>query len=328
MKAIRQQPVYWLLPIVLCLVAAWDLLTGEVSISWQQLLGQIPMDHIQHLAIYDIRMPRMLMAGICGALFAASGVILQTVMRNPLAAPDIVGVTAGAALMSVASLLIFPTITTMGIAWLASLGALLGFALTYFLARVHGHVSPTRLALTGVAIGASLLAAEHFLLLIAPMDIGPSLSFIAGTVYGMNWLRVDALLPIAILVLVMTLFLGKSLDLLVLHDETAVGIGVNVKRRRLVALFFAVLLAGIGVAGAGILGFVGLIAPQMTRLLVGHRHAIRLPIAMLIGACLVIAADTLGRAIAPPIEIPAGIVTTLIGTPYFLWLLIKKVDRV
>jgi len=328
MNLIKHNKVFWLLPLILLGLIAWDVMTGQVSLNWQQLLGQAPISKLQLIALHDIRIPRMLMAGLCGALFAASGTILQSVMRNPLAAPDIVGVTAGAAIMAVAALIIYPSLSTMGVAWLASFGAFLGFALTYLLARVHGHVSPTRLAITGVAIGASLLAGEHFLLLIAPNDIGPSLSFIAGTVYGVNWERVLALLPFALPLLLMTLFLGKTLDVLTLHDEVAIGIGVNVKRRRMVSLLFAVLLAGLGVAGAGILGFVGLIAPQVARLLVGAKHQVRLPIAMLVGACLVIAADTIGRSLMPPMELPAGIVTTLIGTPYFLGLLIRKTDKV
>jgi iron complex transport system permease protein len=311
------------LAMLFIVMTVWNLTTGEVSLLNSLWTMPHHLDAYQKIALYDFRMPRWAMAGLCGALFAASGTILQTVMRNALAAPDIVGVTAGAAIMAVLGLIVFPSLSNIEVAWLSSAGAFGGFALTYFLARIHGQVSPTRLALTGVAIGASLLAGEHFLLLIAPIDIGPSLSFIAGTVYGVDWSRVKALWPWALLLLSLALCLGRSLDLLALPDETAIGIGFPVKRMRGLSLLVAVLLAGLGVAGAGILGFVGLLAPQIARVLVGAKHQVRLPMAMLVGAVLVIAADTLGRVIAPPMELPAGIVTTIIGVPYFLWLLIR-----
>ncbi len=319
----KQSKVFAALLLSLIVFSMWDLMVGQVHVSWLQLLHWKTLNHSQSLALFELRLPRLLVAGFSGALFAASGTILQTVMRNPLAAPDIVGVTAGASIIAVAALLFFPNLSNMGIAWLACFGALAGFSLTFLFARVNGDVAPTRLALTGVAIGTTLLAGEHFLLLILPVDIGSSLNFIAGSVYGANWQRALAITPWALIFLGVTLFLGRALDLLALQDDTSIGIGFNVKHMRMLLLLLAVILAGLGVTGAGILGFVGLIAPQIARLIVGAKHQVILPAAMVVGALLVILADTLGRVIVPPAELPAGIITTIIGAPYFIYLLIR-----
>ena len=314
----------WLGCVILLLgCCVLNLMAGSISL-WPEH-GDFSLNGFQRTALLDIRLPRLCMAALGGALLGASGLMLQTLMRNPLAAPDVVGVTAGAAVMAAATLIVAPQISNESLAVLASVGALLGFLLAYVLARQGGDVSPTRLALTGVAVGATLLAVEHFLLLMAPADITPSLSFIAGTVYGVDWHRVKALWPVAVCLLGVALFFSSSLDVLALEEDTVKSLGFPLKSRRAFLLLLAATLTGWGVAGAGILGFVGLIAPQIAKRKVGVSHFQRLLMTMMWGAILVVVADFLGRIIAPPLEIPVGIVTTLIGTPYFLWLLIRGV---
>ncbi|GEM44687.1 FecCD family ABC transporter permease [Deinococcus cellulosilyticus] len=274
--------------------------------------------------VLELRLPRILTAALTGAMFAASGVILQGVVRNPLAAPDVIGVNAGAALAAVLVLLVIPASPSWLLPWGAFLGAWVGFACTYLLSRMNGQVSPARLALVGIAVGAALGSVEQLILVRAPDGIAQALSFLSGTIYAADYTRVYRLLPWAALLLPLSLILSRYANLLSLGDASAVSLGVRLERMRAILLTLAVGLAAAAVTGAGLLGFVGLIAPHMARLMVGPQHQNSLPVSMLVGALLVIGADTLGRSILPPIEIPAGLLTTLLGAPYFLYLLKKN----
>lgn len=274
--------------------------------------------------VLELRLPRILTAALTGAMFAASGTLLQGVIRNPLAAPDVIGVNAGAALAAVLVLLVLPASPSWLLPWGAFAGAWVGFALTYLLSRMNGQVSPNRLALVGIAVGAALGSAEQLILVRAPDGVGQALTFLSGTIYGADYIRFYRLLPWAAVLLPLTLLLSRYANLLNLGDDNAISLGVRLERMRLVLLTVAVGLAAAAVTGAGLLGFVGLVAPHMARLMVGPQHQNSLPVSMLLGALLVIGADTLGRSILPPIEIPAGLLTTLIGAPYFLYLLKKN----
>jgi ABC-type Fe3+-siderophore transport system permease subunit len=273
--------------------------------------------------VQELRLPRIAVAVICGAFFAVSGAMLQGVVRNPLASPDLVGVGAGAGLAAVVTLILLPSAP----AWLlpvgAFLGAWLGFALVVALALKGGEIAPVRVALVGIAVGAALGAAQQLVLVRAPDDIGRALAFLAGTVYGADWTRVANLLPWLAL-LPIAFLLSRKLDILAFSDEVSSGLGVRLPLALVVCMSVAVALAGAAVTGAGVLGFVGLVAPHAARLLVGSRHALLLPSSALLGATLVVVADALGRGLLPPLEIPAGIVTTLVGAPYFLFLMRQK----
>lgn len=278
-------------------------------------------DELTSRIVLELRLPRVLVAALTGAMFAASGAILQGVVRNPLASPDLIGVGAGAGLAAVLVLLVFPGAPAWALPWGAFLGAWVGFALVYLLARKGGRVAPVRLALIGVAVGAALGSLQTLVLVRAPDGIGAALAFLTGTIYGADWERFSRVLPWALALLPLGFVLARRLDVLAFGEGVATSLGVRVELARAVLLTVAVGLAGAAVTGSGILGFVGLLAPHLARLLVGALHARLLPLALLIGALLVVAADTLGRALLPPIEIPAGILTTLVGAPYFLWLL-------
>ncbi|PTA67274.1 FecCD family ABC transporter permease [Deinococcus arcticus] len=283
-------------------------------------------DDLTRQLVLELRAPRIVVALLAGAMFAASGSMLQGVIRNPLASPDLIGVGAGAGLAATVFLLAWPGAPAGGLPWAALLGAWGGFALVLALARDWagpgaGSLHPVRLALVGVAVAAALGAAQQLVLVRAPDGLGSALGFLTGTVYGADALRAAALLPWALVLLPAALLLARSLDLLNLGEDLATSLGTRVNAARLLCLTVAVALAGAAVTGAGILGFVGLLAPHLARLLVGARHARLLPVSMLIGAALVLAADTLGRALLPPIEVPAGVFTTLVGAPYFLYLL-------
>ncbi|RIH86779.1 FecCD family ABC transporter permease [Calidithermus roseus] len=313
-------PLLTLLLAVLCVAA---LGVGAIRLSplevLQVLTGLADATHTRIL--YELRLPRICVGALCGAMFAASGAILQGVVRNPLASPDVVGVGAGAGLAVVVTLILFPAAPLWALPAGAFAGAGVGFALVYLLARRAGEVAPVRIALIGIAVAAALTSFQQLILIRAPDDIGRALSFLVGTVYGADWERLLRILPWAALLLPSSWLLWRRFDVLALGDQLARGLGMRLEFARLVALALAVGLAGVAVTGAGVLGFVGLIAPHMARLLAGPSFARLLPASMLLGAMLVVGADALGRGLVPPIEVPAGIVTTLIGAPYFLWLL-------
>ncbi len=273
--------------------------------------------------VQELRLPRIVVAVICGAFFAVSGTMLQGVVRNPLASPDLVGVGAGAGLAAVVTLILLPSAPTWLLPVGAFFGAWLGFALVVALSLKSGEIAPVRVALIGIAVGAALGAAQQLVLVRAPDDIGRALAFLAGTVYGADWTRAVNLLPWLAL-LPIAFLLAKKLDVLAFSDEVSRGLGVRLLLARIVCMSVAVALAGAAVTGAGVLGFVGLIAPHAARLLIGSRHALLLPSSALLGATLVVVADALGRGLLPPIEVPAGIVTTLVGAPYFLFLMRQK----
>ncbi|RMH53386.1 MAG: iron ABC transporter permease, partial [Deinococcus-Thermus bacterium] len=206
-------------------------------------------------------------------------------------------------------------------------GALAAFGLVYLLARRAGEVPPIRLALIGVAVEASLDGLRRLILVRADDSIAQALIFLSGTVYGADWERLFRVLPFAALLIPLALLLHRRLDVLSFGDETAKSLGMRLEPARLAALALGTALAAVAVMGVGILGFVGLIAPHAARLLVGPGFRLLLPASMLLGALLVVGADTLGRGLVPPLEIPAGLLTTLLGAPYFLYLM-RKAGRV
>ncbi|SMB91738.1 FecCD family ABC transporter permease [Deinococcus hopiensis] len=285
---------------------------------WAGLTGG---DALTRQLVLELRLPRVLASLLGGAMFAVSGALLQGVARNPLASPDLVGVGAGAGLAVTLLLLAFPGSPAWALPWGAFAGAWLAFLTVLTLARDGARLPPVRLALLGIAVAAALGAAQQLLLVRAPDGVGAALTFLTGTVYGADWDRLGRLWPWAAAGLPATLLLAHRLDLLALGEDSATALGVRVPLARYVALTVAVGLAAAAVSACGILGFVGLVAPHLARLLVGPRHLLMLPTAGLLGALLVLLADTVGRAALPPLEIPAGLITTLLGAPYFLFLL-------
>ena len=294
---------------------------GEVV---QVILGH--GDALTRQLVLDLRAPRIVVAVLAGAMFAASGAMMQGVIRNPLASPDLIGVGAGAGLAATLYLLAWPGSPPGGLPWAALVGAWVGFGLVLLLAREWSgqrvnSLHPVRLALVGVGVAAAMGAVQQLVLVRAPDGLGAALTVLAGSVYGADAARAARLLPWALVLLPAALLLARTLDVLNLGEDLATSLGTRVNAARLLSLTVAVALAGAAVTGAGILGFVGLLAPHVARLLVGGRHARLLPVSMLLGALLVLAADTLGRTLLPPLEVPAGLFTTLVGAPYFLSLL-------
>ncbi|PWR12461.1 ABC transporter permease [Micromonospora acroterricola] len=272
--------------------------------------------------VLDQRWPRVVAAVLAGAALAVAGTTVQAVCRNPLAEPGILGITAGAGLGAVALLTFVPLAGVWAVSGVAGLGAMLAFTLVYGLAWRGGGLSSDRLVLIGFGAWQGGTAVITYLIVaFDPWNTGKALTWLSGSTYGRTSTQV---LPVLIALLVLTpavVAARRELDLMTLDDDTPRVLGVRLERTRLVALGAAALLTSTAVSAVGVIGFVGLVAPHAARALVGGRHSRVLPVAALLGAALVSLADTLGRTVIAPAQIPAGLVTAMIGTPYFVWLL-------
>lgn len=295
------------------------LLPGSVEVTWSPTQDQI---------VWQFRLPRALLAVIVGAALAISGTVLQAMVRNPLADPYIFGISSGASVGAVAVLTLgAAAVGGLSLAVAAFLGSLGTMVLVYLLAQQGGRAAPTRLVLAGVALSYVLSALTSYLVLRTATPGGGAaavLYWLAGSLGGAKWAYLG--LPSLVLVLSvgMLLLQARPLNALLAGEETAVGLGVNVERFRLQLFLLTSLLVGVVVAISGAIGFVGLMIPHITRMLVGSDHRRVLPIATLLGAVYLVLVDLLGRTLIAPQELPVGIVTAALGGPFFLWLLRQR----
>jgi iron complex transport system permease protein len=271
--------------------------------------------------IVGLRLPRVLAAVLIGAALAVSGVLLQAITRNSLASPSVVGVNGGAGLGALAVLSLAPGATANTAVPLAAFaGAAVAGGAAYLLSRRQGIVNPGRLALIGVAIGGLTMALIQLIIVLTLMqgDVQASLRWLTGSLWGRTWDNVLQLTPWVAVGLPAAWILASATDILGLGDDVPRSLGSRLEALKLGLLVIAIGLAGSAVAVGGSIAFIGLVAPHVCRRLVGPGHRTLIPAAALVGAALVLAADTLGRAIVPPTEIPVGLFTALIGAPYFL----------
>ncbi|NJO93422.1 MAG: iron ABC transporter permease [Hydrococcus sp. RM1_1_31] len=277
--------------------------------------------------IQELRLPRSLVAFVVGVALAISGTIFQGITRNPLADPSIIGIDTGASLAAVTIIVLFPSTPIYLLPISAFIGALTVAALIYWLAWNEGS-SPILLILMGIGLSAIAGAFTSLVITFGNIDdVNAALVWLAGSVYGRTWEQFLSLLPWTIVFVPMAFALARHLNVLNLGDEVAKGLGSRLEWQRGLLVIVAVALAGASVATAGTIGFVGLIAPHVGRQLVGANHQGLLPVSALMGGLLVVIADLLGRTLFAPIEIPCGVMTAAIGTPYFLYLLIRHRDR-
>lgn len=295
------------------------LLTGDIAL-WLQ--GEAPPAIAFAL---DERAPRIVAAVVAGGALALSGAIIQGVSRNPLADPSILGVTGGGGLGAV--LVITSAVSsTAGMIAGAIAGALLAFALVYLLSW-RGGLNADRFLLIGIGVSYFTVSLTTFFLLRSnPWDTPKIYSWLSGTTYGRVW---EQVLPLAIVLAIALPFVVMSrreLDVLSLDEDTPRLVGIRLEPVRLTLLVVAAVLAALSVTAIGVIGFVGLVAPHAARALVGARHARVIPVAVLLGGLLVGVADTIGRTVIAPAQLPAGLVVALIGAPYFVWLLWRSRD--
>lgn len=274
--------------------------------------------------VNTLRLPRALVGLLAGGGLAVSGAILQGLTRNPLAAPEVVGITGGASLAAVSVVVYFPDAPLQVLPAGAAAGALTAALLTYLLAWRQGS-SPLRMILVG--IGMAAVAQGLVTAIITSANVlyaNQAMTWMTGSVYGRSWEYLWLLAPWLIVLVPLAFGLARHLDILDLGDEVARGLGSLVERHRALLLLVSVALAGACVAAVGTIGFVGLMAPHMARRLTGPVHGGLLPIAALLGGLIVLAADTLGRTAFAPIEVPAGVITAAVGAPYFIYLLVRR----
>jgi iron complex transport system permease protein len=277
--------------------------------------------------INTLRLPRTLVAFAAGVGLALSGTILQGLTRNPLADPGIIGINAGGGLAAVSLIVLFPNVPLFLLPLSAFAGALMVAILIYLIAWDKGS-SPLRLILMGIGFAAVLNALTTLIITFGEINnVSQALVWLAGSVYGRTWEHLEAILPWLVVFVPLSLILAMSLNALSLGDDIAKGLGARVEWQRGLLLLSSAAMAGASVAVAGTIGFVGLMAPHLGRQLVGPTHEGLLPTAALIGGVIVVLADWLGRVLFVPIQLPCGVVTAAIGTPYFLYLLIRNRKR-
>jgi len=281
-----------------------------------------------HLVVFTFRLPRIVLAFLVGAALATSGALLQGITRNPLADPYLLGVVSGASLAAVILIVWLKDLPFYILPWAAFGGAMLTAAVVYALAWRGGNSSPMRLILIGIAVEGVLMAITELFLVFGDIyDVQQAYVWLAGSVYGRSWEHVRAL-GAWMLVFMPLAFLGaRGLNMLGMGDDAAKGLGLRVEQHRAFLLIVSVALAGAAVAVAGAIGFVGLVAPHITRRLVGPTHEGLLPVSAMLGGALMVVADLIGRWIITPSELPVGIVTAMIGAPYFIYLLIRNRNR-
>jgi ferric citrate transport system permease protein len=311
----------------LCLLAAFVTLgLGSVRVpephAIEALFGHGTADQIRTIRTYEL--PRVLMAILVGSALAVSGGVVQGVTRNPLASPEIIGVVKGAALATVALLLLAPLTAIVYLPVAAFVGGVGAMVVVYLVAYRNGGTTPVRLALVGIAVSAFCEAIIRYIMLEQAKGIAHALVWLTGSLAAVDMQSVYQILPWIGVLLPALVFYAYKLDVLGLGDDMAEGLGLPVERTRRTALFLAVLLASACVAVAGSILFIGLIAPHMARRLVGSRHAVLLPAAALLGTLMLLVADAIGRGADPPVELPAGMVTAIIGAPYFVYLLTRS----
>ncbi|KTT57285.1 FecCD family ABC transporter permease [Pseudomonas oryzihabitans] len=275
--------------------------------------------------VTQLRLPRALLAALVGSALAVSGLLLQGQVRNPLASPDLLGITSGASAGAVFYLAVLAeSLGPHGLPLAAMLGAGLAALLVYGLAWNHG-ASPLRLVLVGVGVSAMLAAATIFLLVFSPLTTTLSAYvWLTGSVYGASWPEVRALGLWWLVLLLPLAGLARHAVLAQLDDDLARGLGVRLQVQRAALLALAVALAGVAIAWGGAIAFVGLIAPHIARRLLPAGFSAQALMAALVGALLVMLADLLGRTLFLPLDLPAGIFVAALGAPFFLYLLIRQ----
>lgn len=296
---------------------------GTLNVSVERIFDVIFNDDKspERMVIWNIRLPRMILAGLVGVNLALAGAILQGVMNNPLADPSIIGISSGAGLFAIFILVVLPQYQAL-VPLAAFMGAMGAAVIIYGLAW-KGGIQPMRIILAGVAVSALFGAGISATLVFFSDRVHGALTFMNGSLSARSWPEVRTILPYTAAGIILVNIFSEKLNILVLGDDVARGLGLNVELTRLGFTALAALLAASAVSVVGLLGFVGLIVPHSIRLLIGNDYKYMFPGSALLGATLVIFSDTFARTVLSPTEIPVGIVMAVIGAPFFLYLLRK-----
>ncbi|SLN46452.1 Hemin transport system permease protein HmuU [Falsiruegeria litorea R37] len=331
------QRMTWVLAALLGVVSLSSLAVGASEASLWRALGDLTQGNalstLDRVVLVDIRLPRLIMGIMVGAALALSGVMMQGLFRNPLADPGIVGVSAGAGLGAILSIVLggmLPVaVLTWAGSWLTAIAAFLGsWISTLLLYRVstrRGQTSVATMLLAGIALGAMTGALGGILVYLADDQQLRDLTFWGmGSLAAATWTKIATAAPIMALAAVASIFIARGLNGLSMGEAVAHHIGINVQRTKNVAILSVAAATGAAVAVSGGIGFIGIVVPHLLRLSTGPDHLRLLPNAALLGASLLLTADMISRVIVAPAELPIGIVTAILGAPVFLWILLRR----
>ena len=323
MAQIKKHPKLFILVLIVILFVSFFVAInlGSIQVSIPQLFKGLFIEYDSEVAsVYTIRFPRVIVMMLAGGTLALSGLLFQVVLKNPLADPGIIGISNGANLASILAGLLLPQLYSIN--WLiAFLGGLVTFAIIYSLSWKSGFKT-TRIILIGVAINYTISA----LVSLVESSSASLTSQATGTVALYTWQNVTVLLVCLLPVVLVTMFMAKACNLLALEDRTLTTLGVNVNFYRFGLSLLAVLLCSISVSVVGVIGFIALLVPHVSRLLVGLEHKYLLPVSFLIGMIVLLITDTIGRVIMAPYEIAPAIIMAVIGGPLFIILLKRSID--
>ena len=294
---------------------------GTYTLSFEEIWAAFQPNDKNYFTLMEYRLPRAVLAILLGGALAISGVLVQSVVRNPLASPDILGINNAAGLVAVSVLMFLPNLAFYWMPIFAFLGGVLSFVILWVVCGFNFR--PIKMAIIGVALSALWAAISHYLMLTNPVEINTAMLWLTGSLWGRSWSYLNVVLPWLIVLLPLPFIFCRDLDTLGLGENKASTLGVTVNKVQISVLVLAVALSTTAVAICGPIAFLGLVAPHLARRLVGGRHRTLLPAALIIGALLLQLSDILARVIDPPTELPAGILTAIIGAPYFFYLLMR-----
>lgn len=333
----RARACSFLLLALLLVVSLASLTTGASGISLVEVLGTWTrgesLDRVTRTVLFDIRMPRLIMGILVGAALAVSGAVMQGLFRNPLADPGLVGVGAGAGLGAIVAIVLggfLPVAVQAAVGFYlvpfaAFFGGWLSTIMLYVVATNRGKTSVAVMLLAGIALGALTGAVSGILVYMANDQQLRDLTFWGlGSLAGATWVKLIVAAPLIVTALAAAPFLARSLNGLALGEAAAAHIGIPVQRMKSIAILTVAAAVGAAVAVSGGIGFIGIVVPHLLRIAVGPDHRFLLPNAALLGASLLIVADMISRTIIAPAELPIGIVTAVIGGPFFLWILLRN----
>lgn len=309
-----------LLSMFIIITAFASLMVGYTFYSLPFVISCI-LQKTYEFAINDVRLPRLVMAMLCGTMFAFSGSLLQCIFRNRLASSETLGINAASILFILLGITCFGDVGNESILIYSIIGALAGFSITLICSISKRNISNLRLIIIGVAVSAFFRAASQFMLIAQDQKLAAYLAFVNGTLYTTTWHSIQIILYPALFLIGLSFCFTRQLDILLLSEDIASSIGFKGVQWKLIIIILALLLTAVAVAGVGSLGFIGLISPNISRLIFGYSHKYNLLGSALIGSCLTILSDTIGRIILVPFEIPSGLIGIIIGVPYFLYIM-------
>lgn len=309
--------------VVLIAFIALSIVYGYTDTSWKAAFDTFmgPDGSTEHLVIQNIRLPRALIAAAVGASLAISGVLMQTLTKNPLASPGIFGINAGGGFMVVMAVTLFGVTSLQSFAWLSFLGAAIAAVGVFIIGGASGSngLTPMKLTLAGAAITAMFSSFTQGLLVLNEAALEQVLFWLAGSVQGRSLEILAGVFPYILAGWILSLMIAGKMNILAMGEDVAKGLGVKTNILKVISLVAVVLLAGGSVAVAGPIGFIGIVIPHIARKMIGVDHRWLIPYSGLLGAILLLAADIGARYIIMPQEVPVGVMTAVIGAPFFVY---------